>query len=123
MSPEIDQLSDEMENLNAVSQETSSPQPELPSDNTDHPDITSEEKTVSQETEPGPPADNADDEPSSSKSEPRDPDDIEEGKNAYHPGGFHPVYIGDVYAERYKIISKIGYGVYSTVWLVQDLKA
>ncbi|KAK4170778.1 serine-threonineeeee protein kinase [Triangularia setosa] len=35
--------------------------------------------------------------------------------------GFHPVYIGDIYAEKYKVLSKIGYGVYSTVWLVRDL--
>lgn len=52
-----------------------------------------------------------------------DPTDIEEGKDSYHPGGFHPVYIGDLYADRYKILEKIGYGAYSTVWLVQDLKA
>ncbi|KAM7198549.1 hypothetical protein V8F33_005055 [Rhypophila sp. PSN 637] len=46
---------------------------------------------------------------------------IGEGRDSYRPGGFHPVYIGDVYAERYKVLSKIGYGVYSTVWLVRDL--
>ncbi len=50
-----------------------------------------------------------------------DSGDIEEGRHAYRPGGFHPVYIGDVYAGKYKILNKIGYGVYSTVWLVQDL--
>ena len=48
--------------------------------------------------------------------------DIEEGKSAYRPGGFHPVYIGDVYNDRYKVLNKIGYGVYSTVWLVRDLQ-
>lgn len=48
--------------------------------------------------------------------------DIEEGRNAYRPGGFHPVYIGDVYNDRYKVLNKIGYGVYSTVWLVRDLQ-
>lgn len=47
--------------------------------------------------------------------------DIEEGKDAYRLGGFHPVYIGDVYNERYEILRKIGYGQYSTVWLVKDL--
>lgn len=46
---------------------------------------------------------------------------IEEGKDAYHPGGFHPVYIGDVYVNKYEVMSKIGYGSYSTVWLVKDL--
>lgn len=47
--------------------------------------------------------------------------DIEEGRDAYRPGGFHPVYIGDVYNERYKVLNKLGYGAYSTVWLVHDL--
>lgn len=46
---------------------------------------------------------------------------IEEGRDAYHPGGFHPVYIGDVYVNKYEVMSKIGYGGYSTVWLVKDL--
>ncbi|KAH6622742.1 kinase-like domain-containing protein [Chaetomium tenue] len=50
-----------------------------------------------------------------------DPRDIEEGRDEYRLGGFHPVYIGDVYADKYQILNKIGYGVYSTVWLVQDL--
>ncbi|KAF5007402.1 hypothetical protein FDECE_6288 [Fusarium decemcellulare] len=49
------------------------------------------------------------------------PPDIEEGTASYRPGGFHPVYIGDVYNDRYEILNKIGFGVYSTVWLVRDL--
>lgn len=48
--------------------------------------------------------------------------DIEEGRDAYRPGGFHPVYIGDVYHDRYEVLNKIGYGAYSTVWLVNDKK-
>ncbi|KAB8255138.1 kinase-like domain-containing protein [Aspergillus pseudonomiae] len=47
---------------------------------------------------------------------------IEEGTQMYRPGGFHPVYIGDVFKDRYKALNKIGYGVYSTVWLVRDLE-
>ncbi|KAK4206066.1 kinase-like domain-containing protein [Rhypophila decipiens] len=47
--------------------------------------------------------------------------DIEEGRDSYIPGGFHPVYIADIYANKYQVLSKIGYGVYSTVWLVRDL--
>jgi len=47
--------------------------------------------------------------------------DVEEGKDAYRLHGFHPVYIGDVYNERYEVLHKIGYGRYSTVWLVKDL--
>lgn len=45
---------------------------------------------------------------------------IEEGKDAYRRGDFHPVYIGDIYNERYEVLRKIGYGQYSTVWLVED---
>ncbi|OGM43953.1 CMGC protein kinase [Aspergillus bombycis] len=48
--------------------------------------------------------------------------DIEEGTQVYRLGGFHPVYIGDVFKHRYKVLNKIGYGVYSTVWLVRDLE-
>ncbi|KAB8271101.1 kinase-like domain-containing protein [Aspergillus minisclerotigenes] len=53
---------------------------------------------------------------------PREATDIEEGTQVYRPGGFHPVYIGDVFKDRYKVLNKIGYGVYSTVWLVRDLE-
>ena len=51
---------------------------------------------------------------------PSDVKDIEEGLGAYHPGGFHPVRLGDVYHNRYKVLSKLGYGRYSTVWLALD---
>lgn len=51
------------------------------------------------------------------------PEDIEEGRAAYRPDGFHPVYIGDIFNERHKVLNKIGYGRYSTVWLVRDLQA
>lgn len=47
-------------------------------------------------------------------------EDIEEGTSEYRPGGFHPVYVGELYHGRYEVLSKIGYGVYSTVWLVRD---
>jgi hypothetical protein len=40
------------------------------------------------------------------------PQDIEEGRDVYRLEGFHPVYIGDVYNDRYKILNKIGYGAY-----------
>lgn len=43
--------------------------------------------------------------------------DIEEGRDVCRPGGFHPVYISDVYYDKYKVLNKIGHGVYSTVWL------
>ncbi|KAI0147698.1 kinase-like domain-containing protein [Xylariaceae sp. FL1272] len=46
----------------------------------------------------------------------------EEEPDSYCPGGFHPVYIGDVFNGRYEVLNKIGYGVYSTVWIVEDLQ-
>ena len=46
-------------------------------------------------------------------------EDLEE----YQKGGYHPVRIGDVYSERrYRVIHKLGFGSYSTVWLARDLK-
>ncbi|OBT71805.1 hypothetical protein VF21_09380 [Pseudogymnoascus sp. 05NY08] len=41
----------------------------------------------------------------------------------YHPGGYHPVHLGDVFNDgRYKVIRKLGEGAYSTVWLARDVK-
>ncbi|KAI0818435.1 kinase-like protein [Xylaria sp. FL0064] len=38
----------------------------------------------------------------------------------YEPGGFHPVHLGDVYDDRYRVIHKLGFGGFSTVWLARD---
>ncbi|PWY93104.1 serine protein kinase [Aspergillus sclerotioniger CBS 115572] len=38
----------------------------------------------------------------------------------YHAGGYHPVHLGDIFNEKYKIVGKISHGVYSTVWLAQN---
>lgn len=45
---------------------------------------------------------------------------IEEGHDTYRSGGFHPVYIDDIFNDRYVVCNKLGYGAYSTVWLVRD---
>ena len=46
-----------------------------------------------------------------------------ESPDGYRPGGYHPVHIGEVYRERYRVLHKLGYGAYSTVWLARDLSA
>ncbi|KAJ6249150.1 hypothetical protein M0813_01750 [Anaeramoeba flamelloides] len=46
----------------------------------------------------------------------------EEEQKDYKLGGYHPVRIGEIFNRRYKALCKIGWGIFSTVWLVQDLK-
>ncbi|KAF8997698.1 kinase-like domain-containing protein [Cyathus striatus] len=40
----------------------------------------------------------------------------------YGIGGFHPIYIGDTFNDRYRVVNKLGFGSYSTVWIVEDLQ-
>ena len=44
-----------------------------------------------------------------------------EGEESYKIGGYHPVRIGEMYKNRYKIVCKLGWGHFSTVWLAHDL--
>jgi serine/threonine-protein kinase SRPK3 len=46
----------------------------------------------------------------------------EEGAMKYTTGAFHPVFIGDVYNARYKIVRKLGCGSHATVWLADDMR-
>jgi serine/threonine-protein kinase SRPK3 len=38
----------------------------------------------------------------------------------YEPGRYHPVMIDDLLHNRYRIVDKLGYGGYSTIWLARD---
>lgn len=38
----------------------------------------------------------------------------------YRKGGYHPVVPNDLYNERYRVVRKLGWGYFSTVWLVWD---
>ncbi|KAI1128415.1 kinase-like protein [Nemania abortiva] len=45
----------------------------------------------------------------------------EEDPSRYSPGGYHPVRIGDEFHNgKYRVIRKLGYGLYSTVWLARN---
>ncbi|KAG8226344.1 hypothetical protein J437_LFUL014587 [Ladona fulva] len=51
---------------------------------------------------------------SSDEEEQEDPKD-------YCKGGYHPVKIGDLFQNRYRVTRKLGWGHFSTVWLCWDL--
>ncbi|KAK6716980.1 hypothetical protein SNK05_000181 [Fusarium graminearum] len=40
----------------------------------------------------------------------------------YLPARYYPVNIGEVFADRYQVVGKLGYGAGSTVWLANDLR-
>ncbi|PWY77891.1 kinase-like protein [Aspergillus eucalypticola CBS 122712] len=40
----------------------------------------------------------------------------------YKPENYYPVSIGEVFGFRYQVVSKLGYGTSSTVWLCRDLR-
>lgn len=45
----------------------------------------------------------------------------EEEQSDYKVGGYHPVMIGDVLNNRYKVEKKLGWGHFSTVWYCNDM--
>ena len=51
----------------------------------------------------------------------RTDDEDNEVTEEYCRGGYHPVRIGDIYNSRYKVLRKLGWGYFSTVWLCWDL--
>lgn len=51
-------------------------------------------------------------------------DSEDEGTEDYKKGGYHPVQIGDKYKSgRYTVLKKLGWGHFSTVWLVSDTES
>jgi hypothetical protein len=46
----------------------------------------------------------------------------EEGLLGYNAGRYYPVHLDEVFQSRYQVVAKLGFGVYSTVWLCRDLQ-
>ena len=46
----------------------------------------------------------------------------EERLNQFKNGLYYPVNIGDVYAAKYQVVGKLGFGSSSTVWLARKLE-
>ncbi|KAG8164008.1 hypothetical protein KVR01_005926 [Diaporthe batatas] len=55
---------------------------------------------------------------------PADSDVGAESIDDYKPGGLHPTHLGDLLGQdgRYKVVHKLGYGGFGTVWLCRDLQ-
>lgn len=46
----------------------------------------------------------------------------EEQLEGFHRGVYYPVNIGDVFALKYQVVGKLGFGVTLTVWLAHNLQ-
>lgn len=40
----------------------------------------------------------------------------------YRADRFYPVQLGEVFKDRYQVLTKLGFGTSSTAWLARDLK-
>ncbi|XP_055696076.1 SRSF protein kinase 2 isoform X3 [Lutzomyia longipalpis] len=49
-------------------------------------------------------------------------DEEQEDVSQYCRGGYHPIVIGDVFDNRYRVVRKLGWGHFSTVWLCWDIE-
>lgn len=45
-----------------------------------------------------------------------------ESLKEYTKGGYHPVHVGETFKGRYRILKKLGWGAFSTVWFSHDMK-
>ncbi|CAG9811274.1 unnamed protein product [Chironomus riparius] len=49
-------------------------------------------------------------------------DEEQEDVAQYRRGGYHPVHLGDMLHNRYRVVRKLGWGHFSTVWLCRDIE-
>lgn len=53
----------------------------------------------------------------------KDPFILEEEQfDEFKAGKYYPVNIGDIYASKYQVLGKLGFGTTSTVWLARNLQ-
>uniref|UniRef100_H2L6S9 non-specific serine/threonine protein kinase n=1 Tax=Oryzias latipes TaxID=8090 RepID=H2L6S9_ORYLA len=52
-----------------------------------------------------------------------DPLEIRDSEDPREYCWYHPVRIGDTFNRRYRVVSKLGWGFFSTVWLCSDLRS
>jgi serine/threonine-protein kinase SRPK1 len=48
-------------------------------------------------------------------------DEEQEDVTQYRRGGYHPIHLGEILHNRYRVVRKIGWGHFSTVWLCRDI--
>lgn len=58
---------------------------------------------------------------SSSSPSPIGEESEDEGSEFYKLGGYHPVHVNEIFNSRYRVVRKLGWGHYSTVWKVVDI--
>jgi serine/threonine-protein kinase SRPK3 len=46
----------------------------------------------------------------------------EESLKEYTKGGYHPVHVGETFKGRYRVLKKLGWGAFSTVWFSHDMQ-
>lgn len=46
-------------------------------------------------------------------------DDVER-LDFYRPGGYNLIQVGNHLNQRYRVVHKLGYGTYSTIWLARE---
>ncbi|KAG5669700.1 hypothetical protein PVAND_017582 [Polypedilum vanderplanki] len=49
-------------------------------------------------------------------------DEEQEDVSQYRRGGYHPISLGDILHNRYRVVRKLGWGHFSTVWLCRDIQ-
>eukprot|EP00522_Entomoneis_paludosa_P003572 CAMPEP_0172470620 /NCGR_PEP_ID=MMETSP1065-20121228/66815_1 /TAXON_ID=265537 /ORGANISM="Amphiprora paludosa, Strain CCMP125" /LENGTH=994 /DNA_ID=CAMNT_0013228617 /DNA_START=225 /DNA_END=3206 /DNA_ORIENTATION=+ len=97
--------------------------PSSEGDDSGEDDVLASDDSSSSDGRGGTTASEKDDDGSASGSAEDYSDDEEEGEDGYKPGGYHRVAVSETYNQRYVVMKKLGWGHFSTVWMVKDKQA